>query len=197
MSPFLPGSEILPDVGLGAGRHCTRGASRSGVVATVTGVRLSDFSCTLKAYRREVIQEVKLNGEEVIADEEPDPEPRDQPDAARRRPPLPTVQQFLERQRQREKREQAEARIAGEDVLDAANVVTSAAVVGPRATILGATCGNLPPVFAPTPERLTICGELVALPAMTSCAVRVPSADGVNVTVNPHEEPELIDLTRN
>jgi len=33
------------------------------VVATVTGVRLSDFSCTLKAYRREVIQEVKLNGE--------------------------------------------------------------------------------------------------------------------------------------
>ena len=33
------------------------------IIAHVTGVRLSDFGCTLKAYRREVIQDVKLYGE--------------------------------------------------------------------------------------------------------------------------------------
>lgn len=33
------------------------------VIARVTGVRLSDFGCTLKAYRREVIEGVKLYGE--------------------------------------------------------------------------------------------------------------------------------------
>jgi glycosyltransferase involved in cell wall biosynthesis len=33
------------------------------LIARVTGVRLSDFGCTLKAYRREVIQDVKLYGE--------------------------------------------------------------------------------------------------------------------------------------
>ncbi|MEO8744979.1 MAG: glycosyltransferase family 2 protein [Candidatus Dormiibacterota bacterium] len=33
------------------------------VIARVTGVPLNDFGCTLKAYRREVIQEVKLYGE--------------------------------------------------------------------------------------------------------------------------------------
>jgi glycosyltransferase involved in cell wall biosynthesis len=33
------------------------------LVARVTGVHLSDFGCTLKAYRREVIQDVKLYGE--------------------------------------------------------------------------------------------------------------------------------------
>ena len=33
------------------------------LIARVTGVQLSDFGCTLKAYRREVIQDVKLYGE--------------------------------------------------------------------------------------------------------------------------------------
>src|SRR5881275_92751 len=33
------------------------------VIARVTGVSLSDFGCTLKAYRREVIHEVRLYGE--------------------------------------------------------------------------------------------------------------------------------------
>ena len=33
------------------------------IIARVTGVHLSDFGCTLKAYRREVIQDVKLYGE--------------------------------------------------------------------------------------------------------------------------------------
>jgi glycosyltransferase involved in cell wall biosynthesis len=33
------------------------------IIARVTGVRLSDFGCTLKAYRRDVIQDVKLYGE--------------------------------------------------------------------------------------------------------------------------------------
>ncbi len=33
------------------------------LIAHVTGVRLSDFGCTLKAYRREVIEDVKLYGE--------------------------------------------------------------------------------------------------------------------------------------
>lgn len=33
------------------------------VIARVTGVQLSDFGCTLKAYRREVIHDVKLSGE--------------------------------------------------------------------------------------------------------------------------------------
>jgi len=33
------------------------------VIARVTGVALSDFGCTLKAYRREVIEDVKLYGE--------------------------------------------------------------------------------------------------------------------------------------
>jgi glycosyltransferase involved in cell wall biosynthesis len=33
------------------------------LIARVTGVRLSDFGCTLKAYRREVIQDVNLYGE--------------------------------------------------------------------------------------------------------------------------------------
>ncbi len=33
------------------------------VIARVTGVPLNDFGCTLKAYRREVIQDVKLYGE--------------------------------------------------------------------------------------------------------------------------------------
>jgi len=33
------------------------------LIARVTGVRLSDFGCTLKAYRREVIHDVKLYGE--------------------------------------------------------------------------------------------------------------------------------------
>src|SRR5690348_17237155 len=33
------------------------------IIARVTGVPLSDFGCTLKAYRREVIQDVKLYGE--------------------------------------------------------------------------------------------------------------------------------------
>jgi len=33
------------------------------VIARVTGVPLNDFGCTLKAYRREVIEEVKLYGE--------------------------------------------------------------------------------------------------------------------------------------
>jgi glycosyltransferase involved in cell wall biosynthesis len=33
------------------------------IIARVTGVRLNDFGCTLKAYRREVIQDVKLYGE--------------------------------------------------------------------------------------------------------------------------------------
>jgi len=33
------------------------------VIARVTGVRLSDFGCTLKAYRREVIEGMKLYGE--------------------------------------------------------------------------------------------------------------------------------------
>jgi glycosyltransferase involved in cell wall biosynthesis len=33
------------------------------VIARVTGVPLSDFGCTLKAYRREVIEDVKLYGE--------------------------------------------------------------------------------------------------------------------------------------
>jgi hypothetical protein len=33
------------------------------VIARVTGVALSDFGCTLKAYRREVIDDVKLYGE--------------------------------------------------------------------------------------------------------------------------------------
>ncbi|HET9782774.1 MAG TPA: glycosyltransferase family 2 protein [Candidatus Dormibacteraeota bacterium] len=33
------------------------------LIARVTGVQLSDFGCTLKAYRREVIEEVKLYGE--------------------------------------------------------------------------------------------------------------------------------------
>jgi glycosyltransferase involved in cell wall biosynthesis len=33
------------------------------LIAWVTGVRLSDFGCTLKAYRREVIEDVKLYGE--------------------------------------------------------------------------------------------------------------------------------------
>ncbi|HUZ86796.1 MAG TPA: glycosyltransferase [Candidatus Baltobacterales bacterium] len=33
------------------------------IIARVTGVRLHDFGCTLKAYHRDVIQEVKLYGE--------------------------------------------------------------------------------------------------------------------------------------
>ena len=33
------------------------------IIGMVSGVRLSDFGCTLKAYRREVIQDVKLYGE--------------------------------------------------------------------------------------------------------------------------------------
>ncbi len=33
------------------------------IIARVTGVQLHDFGCTLKAYRREVIQDVKLYGE--------------------------------------------------------------------------------------------------------------------------------------
>jgi glycosyltransferase involved in cell wall biosynthesis len=33
------------------------------IIASVTGVHLSDFGCTLKAYRRDVIQDVKLYGE--------------------------------------------------------------------------------------------------------------------------------------
>src|SRR5438105_12993642 len=33
------------------------------VIARVTGVQLSDFGCTLKAYRREVVDDVKLYGE--------------------------------------------------------------------------------------------------------------------------------------
>jgi len=33
------------------------------IIARVTGVQLSDFGCTLKAYRREVIHDVKLSGE--------------------------------------------------------------------------------------------------------------------------------------
>lgn len=33
------------------------------IIARVTGVPLNDFGCTLKAYRREVIQDVKLYGE--------------------------------------------------------------------------------------------------------------------------------------
>jgi glycosyltransferase involved in cell wall biosynthesis len=33
------------------------------IIARVTGVALSDFGCTLKAYRRDVIQDVKLYGE--------------------------------------------------------------------------------------------------------------------------------------
>ena len=33
------------------------------LIARVTGVRLSDFGCTLKAYRREVIEDVRLYGE--------------------------------------------------------------------------------------------------------------------------------------
>jgi glycosyltransferase involved in cell wall biosynthesis len=33
------------------------------LIARVTGVQLSDFGCTLKAYRREVIEDVKLYGE--------------------------------------------------------------------------------------------------------------------------------------
>jgi len=33
------------------------------VIARITGVPLNDFGCTLKAYRREVIEEVKLYGE--------------------------------------------------------------------------------------------------------------------------------------
>jgi len=33
------------------------------IIARVTGVRLNDFGCTLKAYQREVIQDVKLYGE--------------------------------------------------------------------------------------------------------------------------------------
>ncbi|HET7419485.1 MAG TPA: glycosyltransferase family 2 protein [Candidatus Dormibacteraeota bacterium] len=33
------------------------------IIARVTGVRISDFGCTLKAYRREVIRDVKLYGE--------------------------------------------------------------------------------------------------------------------------------------
>jgi glycosyltransferase involved in cell wall biosynthesis len=33
------------------------------LIARVTGVRLSDFGCTLKAYRREVIEDVNLYGE--------------------------------------------------------------------------------------------------------------------------------------
>jgi len=33
------------------------------IIARVTGVDLSDFGCTLKAYRREVIQDVRLRGE--------------------------------------------------------------------------------------------------------------------------------------
>ena len=33
------------------------------LIAGVTGVQLSDFGCTLKAYRREVIEDVKLYGE--------------------------------------------------------------------------------------------------------------------------------------
>jgi glycosyltransferase involved in cell wall biosynthesis len=33
------------------------------IIARVTGVRLNDFGCTLKAYHREVIQDVKLYGE--------------------------------------------------------------------------------------------------------------------------------------
>jgi glycosyltransferase involved in cell wall biosynthesis len=33
------------------------------LIARITGVRLSDFGCTLKAYRREVIEDVKLYGE--------------------------------------------------------------------------------------------------------------------------------------
>ncbi|HEX2680808.1 MAG TPA: glycosyltransferase family 2 protein, partial [Candidatus Dormibacteraeota bacterium] len=33
------------------------------IIALVTGVHQSDFGCTLKAYRREVIQDVKLYGE--------------------------------------------------------------------------------------------------------------------------------------
>ena len=33
------------------------------IIARVTGVRLNDFGCTLKAYQREVIEDVKLYGE--------------------------------------------------------------------------------------------------------------------------------------
>ena len=33
------------------------------IIARVTGVQLSDFGCTLKAYRREVVDDVKLYGE--------------------------------------------------------------------------------------------------------------------------------------
>ncbi|HEV3405278.1 MAG TPA: glycosyltransferase family 2 protein, partial [Candidatus Dormibacteraeota bacterium] len=33
------------------------------LIARVTGVQLSDFGCTLKAYRREVIEDVRLYGE--------------------------------------------------------------------------------------------------------------------------------------
>jgi glycosyltransferase involved in cell wall biosynthesis len=33
------------------------------LIARVTGVQLSDFGCTLKAYRREVVEEVRLYGE--------------------------------------------------------------------------------------------------------------------------------------
>src|SRR5262245_22846854 len=44
-------------------------------------------------------------------------------------------------------------------------------------------------VFAPTPVRFTTCGELVALPNTTNCAVRLPNAVGVKVTISPQELP--------
>src|SRR3984893_4821938 len=58
------------EVGRGRGKNREDSATRvlpskiaNWIIARVTGVRLNDFGCTLKAYRREVIQDVRLYGE--------------------------------------------------------------------------------------------------------------------------------------
>jgi hypothetical protein len=39
------------------------GAFANGLISTITGVHLHDFGCTLKAYKRGVIENIKLYGE--------------------------------------------------------------------------------------------------------------------------------------
>jgi hypothetical protein len=49
-------------------------------------------------------------------------------------------------------------------------------------------------VSVPVPERLTVCGLARALSVMLTEAVRLPLADGVNVTLMVQEAPAATDL---
>lgn len=54
--------------------------------------------------------------------------------------------------------------------------------------------GNTDTTFTPTPVRLTICGELVALSVIVSTPATVPVTDGVKVTVIVQEAPGARDF---